>query len=139
MLHTTHIYNEGFSALWPIHQAYSSTCHLDTTTLLQQKFICEHSDELQCFTSINQPCIYQWTCAFMCVHAHTHTHTHTHTLTHTCMLTHALTHTHPPFSVKKLPVCETSFLLNVNTRTQTSTVKHLNMYVSVVHSWLVVI
>ena len=91
MLHTTHICNGGSSALWLIHQIYSRTSHVDITTLLQQKFKCQHSDE-QHFTSINQPCTYQCSC------------------------------TNTPFGIRKLPVCETSFLMNVSTRTQTLTV-----------------
>jgi hypothetical protein len=92
MLRTTHICNEGSSALWPTHQVYSCRSHMDITTLLQQKYTCEHSDEQQCFTSINQPCTYQCSC------------------------------TNTPFGIRKLPVCETSFLMNVSTRTQTLTI-----------------
>ena len=66
----------------------------------------------QRFTSINQPCIYQ--CS---------THTHTHTHTHTCKRTHACA-----LFRRKLLVCETSFLMNVSVRTQTSTVTLEHVY-----------
>jgi len=52
---------------------------MDITTLLQQKFKCEHSDEQQYFTSNNQLCTYQCSC------------------------------TNTPFGIRKLPVCETCF------------------------------
>jgi len=97
MLCTTHICNEGSSALWPIHQVYSCTSHMNITTLLQQKCKCEHSNKQQCFTSINQHCTYQCSC------------------------------TNTPFGIWKLPVSETSFLMNViiRTRTLTITLEHI--------------
>jgi len=61
MFCTTHICNEGSSALWPIHRVYSCTSHKDITTLLQQQFKCEHSDE-QRFTNNTQLCMYQCSC-----------------------------------------------------------------------------
>jgi hypothetical protein len=46
-------------------------------------------------------------------------------LVYTSALAHARTHTnartHPPFGIRKLPVCETLFLMIVSIRTQTLT------------------
>jgi hypothetical protein len=92
-----------------MHKAYTCIIHLDTTTLPQQKFKCD--------TQMNNnvlPVLINLVYTSALAHMWASTHTHAHALVHppTC----------PPFGIRKPPVCESLFLINVIIRTQTSTV-----------------